>query len=99
MQVSSIAPQVRDLHIHCPTGPLSWCGYKRDRNSFKHGPGLPDAVIAKVKPVYRRLSDNYLLEKCLHGKTQIHDEATNRMVRERIPKKVSDLLEFGLFDV
>ena len=27
----------RDLHTHCPTRPSSWCGYQRDRNSFKHG--------------------------------------------------------------
>ena len=61
----------RDLHTHCPTGPSSWCGFKRDRNSFKHSPGLPDAVIAKVKPVCQRLSEDSLLEKCLHGKPKI----------------------------
>lgn len=91
----------RDLHNHCPTGPLSWYGCKLDRNSFKHGPGLPDAVIAKVKPVYQRLSEDSLLEKCLHGKTQNQDEAANGMVWEHIPKEVfvgADLLEFGLFD-
>jgi len=91
----------RDLHTHCPTGPSSWCGYKRDRNSFKHGPGLPDAVIAKVKPVYQRLSEDSLLEKCLHGKTQNQNETTNGMVWERIPEEVfvgADLLEFGSFD-
>ena len=78
----------RDLHTHCPTGPSSWCGYQRDRNSFKHGPGLPDAVIAKVKPVYQRLSEDSLLEKCLHGKTQNQNEAANGMVWERIPKEI-----------
>ena len=91
----------RDLHTHCPTGPSSWCGFKRNRNSFKHSPGLPDAVIAKVKPVYQRLSEDSLLEKCLHGKTQNQNEAVNGMVWERIPKEVfvgADLLEFGLFD-
>lgn len=58
-----VSSERRDPHTHCPTGPSSWCGYKRDRNSFKHGPGLPDAVIAKVKPVYQRLSEDSLLEK------------------------------------
>ena len=65
----------RDLHTHCPTGPSSWCGFQRDKNSFKHGPGLPDNVIAKVKPVFQRLSEDSLLEKCLHGKTQNQNEA------------------------
>ncbi|XP_068672674.1 uncharacterized protein [Montipora foliosa] len=91
----------RDLHNHCPAGPSSWCGFQRDRNTFKHGPGLPDAVIARVKPVYQRLSEDTLLNKCLHGKTQNQNEAVNGMVWERIPKEVfvgMDLLEFGLFD-
>ena len=60
----------RKLHDYCPVGPNSWCGYQRDRASYKHGPGLPLAVIAKVKPVYQRLSEDGLLQKCLHGKTQ-----------------------------
>ena len=61
----------RDLHTHCPTGPLGWCGCKRDRNSFKHRPGLPDAFIAKVKPVYQRLSDSSLLENAFMEKLTI----------------------------
>ena len=91
----------RDLHTHCPTGPSSWCGFQRDKNSFKHGPGLPDNVIAKVKPVFQRLSEDSLLEKCLHGKTQNQNEAVNGMVWERVPKEVfvgGEMLEFGLFD-
>lgn len=91
----------RDLHTHCPTGPSSWCGFQRDKNSFKHGPGLPDNGIAKVKPVFQRLSEDSLLEKCLHGKTQNQTEAVNGMVWERIPKDVfvgGEMLEFGLFD-
>ena len=67
----------RDLHTHGPTGPFSWCGFQCDRNSFKHGPGLPDNVIAKVKPVFQRLSEDSLLEKCLHGQTQNQNEAVN----------------------
>lgn len=79
----------------------SWCGFQRDKNSFKHGPGLPDNVIAKVKPVFQRLSEDSLLEKCLHGKTQNQNEAVNGMVWERVPKEVfvgGEMLEFGLFD-
>ena len=62
---------------------------------------MPDAVIAKVKPVYQRLSERPLLEKCLHGQTQNQNEAANGMVWECILKEVfvgADLLEFGLFD-
>ena len=31
---------------------------------------MTDDVIAKVKPVYNRLSNDELLKKCLDGKTQ-----------------------------
>ena len=82
--------------VHATTVRLdtqSWCGFQQDRNTFKHGPGLPDAAI--------RLSEDTLLNKCLHGKTQNQNEAVNGMVWEQIPKGVfvgTDLLEFGLFD-
>ena len=91
----------RPLHDHCPPGPGSWCGYQRNRATYKHGPGLPLDVIAKVKPVYQRLSDDALLEKCLHGKTQNQNESLNGMVWQRIPKEVfvgKETLEFGLYD-
>ena len=71
----------RPLHDHCPTRPGSWCGYK-------HGPGLPLHVIAKVKPVYQRLSDDAFLEKYLQGKTQNHNESLNGMVWQQVPKEV-----------
>ena len=91
----------RKLHDYCLVGPNSWCGYQRDRANYKHGPGLPLAVIAKVKPVYQRLSEDSLLQKCLHGKTQNRNESLNGMVWQRVPKEVfvgKDVLEFGLFD-
>ena len=49
----------------------------------------------------QRLSDDALLEKCLHGKTQNQNESLNGMVWQRIPKEVfvgKETLEFGLYD-
>ena len=38
---------------------LGWCQYRRDEanntNLFKHGPGLPNEVVALVKPIYKNL--------------------------------------------
>lgn len=54
-----------------------------------------------LKVLCQGLSEDSLLEKCLHGKTQNQNEAVNGMVWERIPKKVfvgGEMLEFGLFD-
>ena len=95
----------RPLHDHCPSGASSWCGYKRDQanktKTYKHGAGLPLDIIAKIKPIYIRLSSDELLKKCLHGKTQNQNEAFNGLVWQRVPKEVfvgRSLLEFGLYD-
>ena len=64
----------RNLHNHCPKGADSWCRFQQHKvngtNKYKPGPGLQDSVIAKVKPIYARLTSDDLLKKCLDGKTQ-----------------------------
>ena len=61
-------------HDHCMKGAQSWCAYQKHTaigaSSYKPGPGLPLKVIAELKPVYKQLSTNELLAKCLHGLTQ-----------------------------
>ena len=92
-------------HTHCPDGPKSWCGYKRDkasgRDTYKPGAGLPLNIVAKIKPTYNDLSSSDLLGKCLHGKTQNQNECFNGMIWERIPKTVYvgyDQLQLGVYD-
>ena len=58
--------QSHPLHDYCPDGPDSWCGFKKHKRTYKHGSGLSLPIIAKVKPIYQRLSDKTLLKKCLH---------------------------------
>ena len=84
------------LHDHCPISSASWCKYQKDKanhtNLFKHRPGLSLPVIAKLKPEYIRLSENNLLQKCLHGKM---------LTWQRIPKEIyvgRETLELGLYD-
>ena len=97
--------EARPLHDHCPTGSASWCRYQQDKANgtklYKHGPGLPLEVIVKLKPEYIRLSEDSLLEKCLHGKTQNQNESLNGMIWQRVPKEVyvgRETLELGLYD-
>ena len=93
-------------HDHCPTGTLSWCRYQRDKatgqSTYKPGPGLPQKlVISHVKPIYSDLSQDSLLEKCLHGKTQNQNESFNATIWERLPKTqyVSlTQLRYGTYD-
>ena len=94
LQVTSL--QVTSLHDHCPTGNASWCKYQKNKanhtNLFKHRPGLSLPVIAKLKPEYIRLSENNLLQKCLHGKM---------LTWQRILKEIyvgRETLELGLYD-
>ena len=95
----------QNLHLYCPKGAESWCRYNRDianrTNLFKPGPGLPVEIIAELKPIYRRLSEDALLPRCLDGKTQNQNEAINGIVWDRVPKEVfvgADILELGVHD-
>ena len=95
----------RNLHDHCPDGPESWCRYKKDvankTKLYKPGPGLPDHIIAELKPIYERLSNDELLKRCLDGKTQNQNESLNGMIWDRLPKGVfvgSDVLHVGVYD-
>ena len=55
-----------EYHNYCPDGRDSWCGFKADEakgtSKFKPGAGLPLKVIAEVKPIFARLSDEHLLQ-------------------------------------
>ena len=58
-------------------------------------------VVKEVKPVYARLSEDSLLEQCLHGKTQNQNEALNKMIWERAPKETfigSQGIETAVYD-
>ena len=94
-----------EYHNYCPDGKESWCGLKADKakgtSTFKAGPGLPMKVITEVKPIFARLSDDVLLRKCLHGKTQNQNESFNRMIWDRIPKTTfvgKEVFELGVYD-
>lgn len=100
-----VSSERRNLHKHCPDGPDSWCRFKQDKanntNLYKPRPGLPDNIIALIKPIYARLSTDDLLKKCLDGKTQNQNESLNGMIWNKLPKSVfvgADVLEFGVYD-
>ena len=78
--------------IIVPKGSDSWCKYQQDisnkMTTYVPGPGLPKNVILYVKPIFVNLSEDALLEKCLHGKTQNQNESFNGMIWQRIPKDI-----------
>ena len=94
-----------DRHAHCPDGINSWCRYKQDKanntSTYKPGTGLPLSVVSHLKPIYIDLSQEEVLKKCLHGKTQNQNESFNGMRWQRLSKtKYVSLtqLELGVYD-
>ena len=90
------------LHDHCPKGKDSWCGYQLDvankTELFKHGAGISDTVI---KHILVEFSNDSLLQKCLHGKTQNQNESFNGRIWRRVPKHTYVGLrqfELGVYD-
>ena len=73
-------------HHLCPGGENSWCGYKRDPESYKHKNGLPECIVKLIEPIFADLSNPGLLGKCTHGLTQNVNECLNGMIWDRCPK-------------
>lgn len=89
-------------HNYCPTGEKSWCGFQKDialgTTDYVPGPGLPMSIVLKyIKPVYADLSKDELLMKCLHGRTQNHNESFNGCVWNRLPK--TNFIGFNQFEL
>ncbi|KAK7089330.1 uncharacterized protein [Littorina saxatilis] len=68
-------------HTNCG----NWCPSKTgrgepDRNAF------PDFVCDAIRPVFETLTQDSLLERCLHGGSQNTNESLHNMIWERCPK-------------
>lgn len=78
-------------HSLCPTGPDSWCRQNaaeaKGQPPPKHRYSLPAHVCEALLPVYERLSDRKLLERCQRGKTQNNNESLHSMIWALAPKE------------
>jgi hypothetical protein len=82
-------------HRQCPKGPSSHCFYQKALALGKVPPKHIDrpsnslvsvAVGQKMIPIYRRMSDETLLQRMVHGGTQNANESLNSMIWVRCPK-------------
>lgn len=77
-------------HNFCPTGATSWCFYQRDLANGdpprNHTHPLPREIAEAILPVYRRLGNKDLLERCLEGKTQNSNESFHSLMWSVCPK-------------
>lgn len=75
--------KTQEWHNHCPDGASSWCQFKQDEatggDSYKPSTGLPKEIIKEVKPIFHELSQDYLLKRCLHGRTQNANECLTQL--------------------
>lgn len=86
-----VSTQEKPQHQFCPTGTDSWCGWQRVKagsgEQYQHHDSVPQAVFQKIKPVYIRLTDKSLLQRCLCGATQNRNESLNGLIWQLCPKE------------
>ncbi|GFV71027.1 uncharacterized protein TNCV_1447271 [Trichonephila clavipes] len=96
-------------HSKCPTGSTSWCFYQRalakNENPISHSlmkTKLSEQVLEKILPVYQRLVNDELLERCSAGKTQNANESIHSVIWKNCPKETfvsKKRLEMGVISV
>ncbi|KAH7967733.1 hypothetical protein HPB52_002086 [Rhipicephalus sanguineus] len=71
-------------HSLCPAGESSWCRHNaakaKGQPDPKHAYNLPKEVAEALLPVYTRLSEKALLERCQRGKTQNSNESLHSVI-------------------
>ncbi|XP_076455485.1 uncharacterized protein LOC143290080 [Babylonia areolata] len=91
----SMSTDEQPRHMQCPTGPDSRCFYQKalargeDPPSHKDHPAstyLTTQVAHQMIPVYRRMADDNLMKRLVHGGTQNANECLNGMIWSRCPK-------------
>ncbi|KOC70147.1 hypothetical protein WH47_08408, partial [Habropoda laboriosa] len=86
-----ISTDEKPQHSKCPSGEDTWCSYQKAKasgtlDSYKHKNPIPVVVQKVIKPVYDRLTDTDLLERCLEGYTQNNNESLNAVIWSMAPK-------------
>ena len=88
-----------NCHLFCPRGPDSWCKYWKDPENYQEKKGMPMVIHQLIKPVFTDLSNETLLSKCLHSKTQNANESINNITCTKCPKNIyvqRNVLEMGV---
>ena len=79
-------------HMYCARTENSWCKWWLDKENgtqlYKKNLNLPLAIKERLEPIFRDLSKDDLLKKCLHGQTQNENECLNSVIWKKCPKSV-----------
>ncbi|XP_065830649.1 uncharacterized protein [Oscarella lobularis] len=81
---------VADQHQYCPEGEDSWCRWQSDQatneNRYHQSRCLPHCFFHELLPIFRRLSDEDLLDRCKDGYTQNANESFHSTLWSYVPK-------------
>ena len=92
----SISTDDNPQHHSCPMGEISWCSYQRAMAFSQEVPHhrdlkdpkrlIPPRLAKHIKPIFERLCNRSLLERCVMGATQNQNESFNSVVWLRCSK-------------
>ena len=83
-------------HEHCPTGVDSWCFFQQalarhqvppSHDKLIHTPLNRAKLQEHLEPIYKRMTEDHLLSRCLSGKTQNANEALHSLIWSRCSKE------------
>ena len=89
-------------HQYCPKNIDSWCKYQKDiltGEKHKDHVNLLVAIKKEVEPIFKDLSSEALLSKCLDGLTQNNNESLNALIWKKCLKDVyvsRNIIEIGV---
>ncbi|XP_071582214.1 uncharacterized protein [Temnothorax nylanderi] len=86
-----ISTDQKPQHHWCPPGSDSWCSWQQAKatntlNSYHYKPALHPDVAKVIEPIFRDLSSDNLLQRCVGGYTQNSNESFNNVVWRIAPK-------------
>nr|KAI8751338.1 hypothetical protein BgiMline_015869 [Biomphalaria glabrata] len=82
------------MHSDCPAGKSSWCFYQRalarNQPAGSHEKEmttfLSPLVAEHIRPVFERMTQDELLQRCILGQTQNVNESIHALIWSRCPK-------------
>ncbi len=81
-------------HVHCPEGASSWRFWQRAKAKVdvpgvhKEHNTLPPDIGSRLVPVFQRLSDEKLIQRCSRKKTQNPNESLHQLIWKICPKSI-----------
>ena len=79
-------------HQFCPRTKTSWCLWQSDKltnlSKYQKKLSFPLAIHKVLILIFKDLSNQDLLKKCLHGQTQNNNESLNSVIWKRCPKDI-----------